>query len=248
MKKILAVLGVLITLTASVAMVANARTVEKTVNEWSNGDINFAVNVVIKKQVKTLFDEESLGYPKQWEEAYRNPGTVVPVQIEDVYQGRQGLLHVRVERVMKAGIIRDASGVHVVRDVSGKPEVVTNLYIIFWLITFASIVILCITTSKVGNNGNGEKRLSAGWFFYSFFSAIVFAALASLSVFAVVGVLVPISLIVSIALPIVGFIALLTGSLMAVMKRIDSGAIYFQVGVFTYTICMEISLYSFLMS
>ena len=132
MKKVLIVLGALGVLMISVVAMAETVIVE----ESSAGELRIMYPRSLSSTwLEVTFDKGVLDYGDKWKESYRKPYKVVPVESHWRNMGRVGLFHSRLIRIVDVGIIRDATGVHLVHNVSEESSGVLNFnpYFIFWL-------------------------------------------------------------------------------------------------------------------
>ncbi|MFA6407864.1 MAG: hypothetical protein WCW36_00080 [Candidatus Paceibacterota bacterium] len=133
MKKIMVLLGAFAAL--MISWVAFAETV--IVEELGTGELMIVYprspNTI---RIEQVFDTGVLDYGDKWKEAYNNPDTVVPIKTHSTHGERVGMLHVRTEDIVDIGVIKDAAGIHLVRDLNLGPQIGFNPFFLLWLVAF----------------------------------------------------------------------------------------------------------------
>ncbi len=108
-KAIIAVLAMLFPFIASAAVVEVMR----------DGQVRLNEDAKVVKRVEVAIDPAVFAYGDAWKKAFRAPGTLVSVQSR-VVRGHDGPFHSTARTVTSIGVINDAQGVRLVRDVEGE--------------------------------------------------------------------------------------------------------------------------------
>ncbi|HQU07852.1 MAG TPA: hypothetical protein PK539_02225 [Candidatus Paceibacterota bacterium] len=239
MKKILIVLVVIVALLLSVA--ASAATVEV----LQNGSVRLAQRSEVVRRIDVHFDKDVFTYGDAWKKAWAHPGVPVPVA-SHVTQQRDGLFHTTEQTVVDTGIMRNATGVHLVHGVKEDTRRIFNPLLIFWA---ASGVMMWIFVWEVNNEkGYSEKGsiLISGAGVITLFITGAAVAIAFVST---TGTTVVIASSIAVAATLVALIASAvatraTGDIVA-KRRLN---LLFRVAIYVYAAAMGAGIGSFLSS